>query len=63
MLKSVGACTQPCFVPFLIGNGSEDEPSHWTVPYDEPPLFHSLDSSAYWGTIVCLLRIIKTRFP
>ena len=32
MLRSVGASTQPCFTPLLIGKGSEVEPSHWTVP-------------------------------
>ena len=32
MLRSMGASTQPCFTPLLIGNGSEVEPSYWTVP-------------------------------
>ena len=32
MLRSVGESTQPCFTPLLIGNGSEVEPSYWTVP-------------------------------
>ena len=31
MLRSVGASTQPCFTPLLIGKGTEVEPSHWTV--------------------------------
>lgn len=32
MPKRVGASTQPCFTPFLIGKGPEAEPSYWTVP-------------------------------
>ena len=32
MPKRVGATTQPCFTPFLIGKGPEAEPSYWTVP-------------------------------
>ena len=32
MLKSVGASMYPCFTSFLIGKGSEEEPSYWTVP-------------------------------
>ena len=32
MPKSVGARTQPCFTPLLIGKGSKEEPSYCTVP-------------------------------
>ena len=32
MRRSVGESTQPCFTPLLIGDGSEVEPSYWTVP-------------------------------
>lgn len=32
MPKNVGASTHPYFTPLLIGNGLEEEPSHWTVP-------------------------------
>ena len=32
MPKRVGASTQPCFTPFLIGKEPEAEPSYWTVP-------------------------------
>ena len=32
MPKAVGASTQPCFTPLLIGKGSEVEPTYWTVP-------------------------------
>ena len=32
MPKGVGASTQPCFTPLLIGKGSEVEPTYWTVP-------------------------------
>ena len=32
MPKGVGAITQPCFTPLLIGKGSEVEPTYWTVP-------------------------------
>ena len=32
MPKGVGASTEPCFTPLLIGKGSEVEPTYWTVP-------------------------------
>ena len=32
MPKGVGASTQPCFTPLLIGKGSEVKPTYWTVP-------------------------------
>ena len=31
MRRSVGESTQPCFTSLLIGDGSEVEPSYWTV--------------------------------
>ena len=33
MPKSVGARTHPCLTPLLMGKGSEEEPSYWTVPF------------------------------
>ena len=40
MLKSVGASTQPSFTPLLMGKGSEDEPSNWTVPCMSSGRYH-----------------------
>ena len=31
MLNSVEASIQPCFTPFVTGNGSENSPSFWTL--------------------------------
>ena len=33
MPKSVGARTHPCFTPLLIGKGSDEDPSYYTVPF------------------------------
>ena len=54
--KSVGARTQPCFTPLLIGNGSEDDPSYRTVAdmhvWKDTIIFRSLGGGGV--PILCL---------
>ena len=51
MPKSVGARTDPRLTPLLMGKGSEEEPSYWTVPFisswKEVIILRSLGGASY----------------
>ena len=73
MLNSVEASTQPCLAPFVIGNGSENSPSFWTLASiqswscrttamnlaGQPKLCHNFPKSLTTDNVKCFGKVDK----